>query len=543
MTRTTLLSVLALALAAPAAAQEHIAKHAERMLTGRVYEMGLDQRHDFRERAIHRDTLLGEVDVRVVQHFNGVKVYGGEAIVHMAGGMIRATTSHLVRNLSLDTHPTLTATEALAVAHSALAPKGPYAYTPTAELVVAPVTREIEAPKGSRLVETRALAFHVHTELENGADETAHTDFFVDAHSGEILDQWSTLHNTAAKGTGKSQFSGTVVLDTNSTATGFEMRDLTRSTAGNVVYNLNHGTSGTGTIYTDADNAWGNGLNYTGSTTDTKGETGQTAAVDAAFGLSKTWDMYGNVFGRNGIDGNGTATYSRVHYSTSYDNAFWSDSCFCMTYGDGSSFKSLESLDVVGHEMSHGVMARTANLVYRGESGGLNEANSDIMGTMAEFYAYGAGGVGSTIPNTGGNFTIGEQLATPSFNKPLRFMYKPNLDGSSPNWWSKSLARLDVHYSNGPALLWFYLLSQGSGAKASSNNVVPPMTNSVTSITGIGNHKAAQIWFRAVTKYMTSSTIYSGARTATLNAASELFGASSVEYATVNKAWLAVNVK
>ncbi|HEY3401522.1 MAG TPA: M4 family metallopeptidase, partial [Geothrix sp.] len=309
---------------------------------------------------------------------------------------------------------------------------------------------------------------------------------------------------------------------------------------------------------------WGDGLNYNGGSTTSAN--GQTAAVDAHYGVGLTYDFYKNIFGRNGIDGLGTATYSRVHYSSAYDNAFWSDSCFCMTYGDGSSFKSLESIDVAGHEMSHGVMAKTANLTYRGESGGLNEANSDIFGTMVEFMAHGGGT--TTVPNytnitstinvywTGAttptpstskavpaaNYYIGEQLATASYNRPLRFMHKPSLDGKSPDAWSKSLGRLDVHYSSGVANHFYFLLSHGSQVDSFSDGIQSPMANGVTSVTGLGNDKAARIWYRALTVYMTSSTNYAGARVATLNAATDLYGAGSVEYNTVNTAWKAVNV-
>ncbi len=541
------LTLIAGTLVAALQAQSPVAERARQIASERLAELGLDQDHGFKVRATALDKHLGEEDVRVQQQYRGVKVFGGEAVLHMANGALRHMTDGLERGLHLETTPTLDSAEALAIAHEALKPQGPYAYPPTAELVIAPMDADGFQPgqksDGKPGARSFKLAYHVHTELENGAEETAHTDFLVDAHNGEILDRWSTLRTTAVKGTGISQFSGTVTLDTNSTSSGFELRDLVRSVAGNAVYDLNHATTGTGSIYTDLDNAWGDGNNYTGSTLSTTGPTGQTAAVDAAYGLAVTWDMFKNVFGRNGIDGTGRATHSRVHYSTNHDNAFWNDSCFCMTFGDGSSFKSLESLDVVAHEMGHGVCANTSNLIYRGESGGLNEANSDIVGTMAEFYAYGAGGQGTAVPDQGGNYTIGEALATPAFNSPLRFMYKPSLDGYSPNWWSRTLSRLDVHYSNGPALLWFFLLSHGSQADALSNNVLPPMTNGVTSVTGIGNHKAAQIWYRALSKYMISSTDYVGARTATLSAAADLFGATSAEYATVDKAWLAVNVK
>jgi len=552
-------------LAAPPdqARTDALVREARGHLTARAFQLGLDQHLGFVFKNRVADAF-GEDHVRLDQTYKGVPVLEGEAIAHFRNGRVRSVTDDLVRGLALNVEPTLGRGEALATAQAALAPRGNYAYEPTATLVVA----SLESDRPGR-ANRNVLAYHIHTELENGVRETKHTDFLVDAHSGKILESWDTLRTAGASGTGNSQWYGTVALNTNSTATGYELRDMTRGTGGtfgnNVTTNLLNGTSGTGTIFTDADNTWGDGLQYDG--TAGMSANAQTAGVDGHRGMQATWDFYLNAFGRDGIDDAGTATFSRMHYSSQYDNAFWSDSCFCMTYGDGSSFKSLESIDVAGHEMSHGVCARTANLTYRGESGGLNEANSDINGTMVEFMAHGGGTTtvpnytnitstinvywtGSTTPTPSttkavpaGNYYIGEQLATASYYRPLRFMHKPSLDGKSPDAWSKSLGRLDVHYSSGVANHFFFLLAHGSQIDTFSDGIQSPMANGVTSIAGLGNDKAARIWFRALTVYMTSSTNYAGARVATLNAATDLYGAGSAEYNTVNTTWLAVNVK
>jgi Zn-dependent metalloprotease len=122
-------------------------------------------------------------------------------------------------------------------------------------------------------------------------------------------------------------------------------------------------------------------------------------------------------------------------------------------------------------------------------------------------------------------------------------MHKPSRDGASPDFWSSTLGSLDVHYSSGVANHFFFLLAHGSQIDALSENEQSPMTNGVTGITGIGNDKAARIWYRALTTYMTSATKYAGARAATLSAAADLYGATSTEYATVALAWKAVNVQ
>jgi Zn-dependent metalloprotease len=503
---------------------------------------GLDAKHGFSARAALQDEF--QLNVRYDHLYNGVKIWGGDVIVHSAarGSFI---TGKLGEPINLDVRPSLSEKDIRALIDSDLKPKGPYASTPDVELVIYPqeveqvravpmrgLGKELNAEDIEHVVVGHTLAYHAHAALENGAGETSHTDYLFDAHTGAIIKKWDSLMTAAATGTGNSEYSGSVSLGTNTVTSGWELRDVGRA-MNFATYNLNHGTSGTGTIFTDADNTWGDGANYTsgGSTTSANG---QTAGVDAHFGIAKTYDYYKNVHGRNGIDNANTATYNRVHYSTAYDNAFWDDTCFCMTYGDGSSFKVLTAIDVAGHEMTHGVTSRTAGLVYSGESGGLNESTSDIHGTMVEFYS--RGGSGSTIGNTGGTWTIGEQLSS----TPLRYMYKPSKDGTSPDAWSSGIGNLDVHYSSGASNRAFYFLSQGSSSTSTSDFYSPYLPGGMT---GVGNDHAARIAYRALTVYMTSSTNYAAARTAFLNAASDLYGGTtSADYAAVENAWAAINV-
>ena len=124
----------------------------------------------------------------------------------------------------------------------------------------------------------------------------------------------------------------------------------------------------------------------------------------------------------------------------------------------------------------------------------------------------------------------------------LRYMDKPSKDGNSVDYWSSSVGNLDVHYSSGVANHFAYLLAEGSGAKTINGVSYDSPTSNGKTVTGIGREKLGQIWYRALTVYMTSSTNYAGARTATLNAAKDLYGAGSTEYNAVAAAWSAVNV-
>jgi Zn-dependent metalloprotease len=261
--------------------------------------------------------------------------------------------------------------------------------------------------------------------------------------------------------------------------------------------------------------------------------------VNALWGLMNTYDMLKNVLGWQSLDGNNTATYIAAHVNTAYDNAYYSDTCQCMFIGDGASFNSLGAIDVIGHEMGHGITAATSNLVYSGESGGLNESSSDINGEAVEAYAR-AGGTGDVLAASGNDWMMGTEISKNS--EPLRWMYKPSLDGSSPDAWSSGLKRLDVHYSSGPNNRMFYFLAQGSKADKAGDYFSKYLVKSPVAMTGIGLDKAYRIWFKAATTKFTSTTNYAVARTKMLEAATELYGKASREVIAVQRAYAAINV-
>ncbi|RZD76384.1 peptidase M4 [Streptomyces albidoflavus] len=341
----------------------------------------------------------------------------------------------------------------------------------------------------------------------------------TDAATGEKLHEWQAVEN----GTGNTQYSGTVTLGSTKSGSTWNLTDAGRGN--HRTNNLNRSTSGTGTLFSGPDDVWGNGL---ASNTE-------TAAADAAYGAQATWDYYKDVHGRSGIRGDGVGAYSRVHYGNNYVNAFWQDSCFCMTYGDGAgNAKPLTSLDVAAHEMTHGLTSVTAKLVYSGESGGLNEATSDILAAAVEFHENNAADKG--------DYLIGEKIDINGNGTPLRYMDKPSRDGKSKDSWYSGIGSVDVHYSSGPANHFFYLLSEGSGAKTVNGVSYDSPTADGLPVTGIGRDKAALIWFKALTTKFTSTTNYAGARTGTLAVAGELYGTSSAEYKAVQDAWAGVAV-
>ena len=353
---------------------------------------------------------------------------------------------------------------------------------------------------------------------------------YVDARTGKVL--WREQQIETVDGSGQSLYSGTVPLQLTQSGSTYQLKDPTRGNTYTTDLNnkedsllcqlLGAGCKA-GTLFTSPDTSFG-----TGSTSSR-----ESAAVDAQYGTNMTWDFYKTTYGRNGIFGDGTGSYNRVHYGKGYVNAFWDGTKMTYGDGDGTSYGPLVSLDVAGHEMSHGVTEHSANLTYDGESGGLNEATSDIFGTMVEFFAANA--------NDPGDYLIGEEFDLKK-HLGLRRMDNPASDGSSLNCWSSSAGDVDVHYSSGIGNHFFYLLAEGSGAKTLNGVSYDSPTCNGSTVSGIGRDDAARIWYRALTVYMTSGTDYHGARTASLDAARDLFTAGSVQYNAVATAWSAVGV-
>ena len=463
----------------------------------------------------------GTSHVRVDRTYRGLQVVGGDLVVHQTRGQAwKGVSQSLRRPIALSTIPAVSraAAEAAALAPSAVTSRISGEQARSAALVV--------DATGAR----PRLAWRV-TSVGTQADGTpSRLASYVDARTGAVLRAEQQIET--ADGSGQSLYGGTVPLQLTLSGTTYQLKDPTRgntyttdmgnATDSSLCQLLGWGCA-TGTLFTSPDNSFGNG------STSSR----ESAAVDAQYGTNMTWDFYKTTFGRNGIFGNGTGSYNRVHYGSNYVNAFWDGTKMTYGDGDGTNYGPLTSLDVAGHEMSHGVTENTAGLSYSGESGGLNEATSDIFGTMVEFFA--------NNPNDPGDYLIGEQF---DLKKHLGFrrMDNPASDGSSVNCWSSTTKNLDVHYSSGVGNHFFYLLSEGSGAKTLNGVSYNSPTCNGSSVTGIGRDAAARIWYRALTVYMTSSTNYSGARTATLNAAKDLYGAGSTQYNAVAAAWSAVNV-
>ncbi|MFG2597540.1 M4 family metallopeptidase [Streptomyces sp. NPDC048462] len=466
------------------------------------------------EKLVVRDVIQdndGTTHTRYERTFSGLPVLGGDLIVQesKAGATENVTKASKATTAQLKAVGTTAQVAPAAAEKQALgAAKADGSDRTTAEKAPRKVVWMASG--------TPQLAYEtvVGGLQDDGTPNALHV--VTDASSGAKIYEWQAIE----KGTGNTEYSGQVTLGT---APSYTLTDTGRG--GHKTYNLNHGTSGKGTLFSGSDDIWGDGTP----------QNAETAAADAHYGAAETWDYYKNVHGRTGIRGDGVGAYSRVHYGNNYVNAFWDDSCFCMTYGDGSGNASpLTALDVAAHEMTHGVTSNTAGLVYSGESGGLNEATSDIFATAVEFY--------SNTSADPGDYLIGEKIDINGDGTPLRYQDKPSRDGASKDAWYSGIGNVDVHYSSGPANHFFYLLSEGSGAKTINGVSYNSPTSDGLPVTGIGRDKAALIWFKALTTKFSSNTNYAAARTGTLAAAGELYGTTSAEYKSVADAWAGINV-
>src|SRR5690606_5172857 len=288
----------------------------------------------------------GTEHVRFKRLYQGLPMIGGDLVLHSRNGAVAGVSQTLGSSARPGVVPAINSGLAIARANADFGT--PFTAPPGAQMVV--------YARGPQPV----LAYEV-TLSGIRADQTpSEMHYIVDAGNGAILAKWDEVHTAkpgrdkggctspvAAEGIGNSLLEGTVALATsNCGSSGFELVDQTRG--GGTTTNMGMRQGGMGSVYTDADNTWGNGAL----------DDAATVAVDAHYGVSVTWDYYLDRHGRHGIADDGVGAISRVHYGRNYANAFWRDSCFCMTFGDGDNgitSNPLVALDVAGHEMSHGV--------------------------------------------------------------------------------------------------------------------------------------------------------------------------------------------
>lgn len=496
------------------------------------------------------------VDEKFQLYYDGIKVQYVVYTLHSQHGKMESVSGNIFPFSDVTTKPTISATAAL---NSALKHTNAQKYMweeaeyvkensynkPEGELVLIP----IEQNDGSFKL---LLAY----KMDIYAVQPLSREYvYVDALDGKILMTDAIIKHTSnfyadkvthqnegssenpsvdqvklalVSGTAATRYSGSQNISTTLVGSNYTLRDSSRG-SGVFTYNLKKKTTLTSTDFTDADNNW-TSAEYNNAAFD-------NAALDAHWGVSSTYDYFKNTFNRNSYNNAGAALKSYVHYSSAYENAYWSGSA--MVYGDGAStFSPLTSLDVTAHELGHAVCEYSADLVYSRESGALNEGLSDIWGAVVE----------NAFAPTKQNFLIGEDITkvSPFY---LRSMSNPNSGLSAQpdtylgTYWkaatssctpTQSNDQCGVHYNSGVLNHFFYILTQG---KSGTNDI-----GNAYSVSGIGFEKSAKIIYRLETSYLSSTSTYASVLTYAIQSAKDLYGVGSPEAIATQNALYAVGL-
>jgi bacillolysin len=479
-------------------------------------------------RRVDQDTMVsGRQHERLSQHYGGVPVFGGELVRQLDGAQTVSVFGGLYEGISLATEPTLTTSDAVAAVTTLTGVTLNATHQP--ELVILPLN-------------DGGYALTYRARVMTGGDVVV---YFIDAHSGAVTYSYSDLKTTVGTGTGV--LGDTKKISTTSRTTTYvawdQMRPATIYTfdmKGSLsrTWDFLNGqiTLGESDLGSDADNTWHD-----------------TATVDAHVYAGWTYDYLYRRFGRAGLDNANLRMLTLVHpvnrseiwsqpadiINTFYVNAFYYGEGV-MVYGEGlpagvtadgygwNYFSG--ALDVVAHELTHGVTEYTSDLIYQNEPGALNEAFSDIVGTSAEFF-YQEPGAGYLKAD----YLIGEDLTSPLHG--LRSMANPQEYGDPDHYSKRFLGNTDrggVHINSSIANHAFYLTIEGGTNRTSGITVV-----------GVGSanrERVERVFFRAFTALMPSNASFSTARAATIQAARDLYGTGSDTERAITDAWTACGV-
>ena len=341
-------------------------------------------------------------------------------------------------------------------------------------------------------------------------------EYFISAADGNILYASELIHSTEVEGIAHTKYSGIRSIKTDSVGPGHFI--LNENSRGGGIQTLNMRNSilyDNAIDFSDSNNIWNN-----------YNEQMDEVATDAHWGMEMTYDFYNQKLNWKSFDNRDSKMLAFVHFSTDYVNAFWNGRW--TTYGDGrkaAGYEPLVTLDVVGHEFTHGVVDYTADLIYRNESGALNESFCDIFGSAIEHFA----------DTSLFNWWIGEGFT----KNGIRSMENPKFHGNpdtyhGENWEYSAFDNGGVHINSGVQNKWFQLLSDGGSGTNDNGDTF--------AVEGLGIDAAARIAFQNLRYYLSVLSQYRDARNGSIEAAIELFGISSNAVRSVIDAWYAVGL-
>jgi Zn-dependent metalloprotease len=466
-------------------------------------------RESFKVTSTHTDNL-GITHVKSIQQYKGVEVYGSESVLHLDANKERFTGSVFTTDKEIAVNPVFSVQSSLTLVSE--------------DLKKNTVLRELN-PAEKKLLHYDAPAYSL-VIYKKGNKEYALTwaitirpnfleewKYFVDASNGSIINKFN---NTMSDG----PTSGSSV-DLNNVSRTFDVY-LEQGTYYLVNFSeqMYNATADEGYIMTlDANNTSTSNLNYSMVTSTDNLWSQMQAAVSAHCNAQSAYEYFLTKFGRNSLNGQGGNILSLVNVAetdgSSMENAFWNGQA--VFYGNGGShFKSLAGgLDVSAHELGHGVVSNTANLEYQGESGAINESYADIFGSMVDR----------------DDWLIGEDVVKSAYfpSGALRSMSDPHNQGSQGDaYWQPA------HYSE------LYTGTQDNGGVHINSGVGNRAFYLVA--TAVGKEKAEQIFYRALTEYLTKTSEYLDLRIAVIQSAKDLYGNSSTESVKAAEAFDTVGI-
>jgi bacillolysin len=490
----------------------------------------LERSGELRLRQHRTDSLkAGREHDHLDQYYKGVRVFGGDVARQTERGVTVSLFGTIYDDIDLDTNPGVSADEARdAIEQAAGAPMRPGA---SPELMVLP------RASGGYDLAYRARVF----------SEAGLFMYFVDARSGAVLLQYNDLKTENAIGKGTGVLGDDKKLSVVKDSAAYRANDGLRPPAlrtfdlrGNSARTMSFLTGRTALaasdLASDTDNVWTDG-----------------AVVDAHAYAGWVYDFYYKRFGRRGLDNADIPITSLVHTANRDDVLRQSNSIIgllylnaayfgegVMVFGEGLPSTLVDSsgrhwnfmsggLDVTAHELTHGVTEYSSQLIYLNESGALNEAFSDIMGTAVEFY-FQPKGDGPLKAD----YLIGEDIVTPGG---LRSLENPGAFGDPDHYTRRYLGPDDnggVHTNATIVSHAFYLAIEGGTNRTSRL--------SVAGVGAVNRQQIENIFYRAFTALMPSNASFAVARAATIQSARDLYGAGSTAERAVTEAWTAVGV-
>ncbi len=480
----------------------------------------------------HEDKL-GNTHIRLQQVFQSTKVFGGEIVLHLKEDKVYLMNGNYYPTPALENIiPSIQESRAIEIVKAAIAKETNIKFLSEMELQLLrhePLKIEPVTYHRNRDIEAEQLAWAVDF-VPNLAH---HFTVIIDAQTGTILDQYNQICHLHSHETGEELLDGPAV------AQAVDLKGVTRTIntyevggdyflidATKTMFNLSRSqmpNNPAGAIWTiDGQNGSPQSDNFEiiQNFSPNNNWNNNPTAVSAHYNAEVAYEYFRNTFNRNSIDGQGGTIVSIINITDedgqSFGNAFWSGTA--MFYGNGdNAFEPLAGgLDVAAHEMSHGVIQNTSNLIYQGESGALNESFADVFGVLVDR----------------DDWLIGEEVVKRGVFRSgaLRNMQDPNNGGRSLNdigWQPASVNEQyfgqedngGVHINSGITNRAFYLIASN-----------------------IGLEKAEQIYYRALTTYLTRSAQFVDARLSIVQSAKDLHGENSNEVSIANQAFDAVGI-